>query len=101
MSKRIDLGNKLKAILGSSNVYFQPPDNLKMVYPCIRYRLAGGSAEYADNVTYRFSRQYELVFIGKDPDSEVIDKLAMLPGCSFDRHYTADNLNHYIYHIYY
>ena len=43
MSKRIDLGNKLKEILGSSNVYFQPPDNLKMVYPCIRYRLEGGN----------------------------------------------------------
>ena len=81
MSKRVDLGNKLKEILGSNNVYFQPPDNLKMVYPCIRYRLEGGNAEYADNVTYRFSRQYELVFIGKDPDSEIIDKLAMLPGC--------------------
>ena len=39
MSKRVDLGNKLKEILGSNNVYFQPPDNLKMVYPCIRYRL--------------------------------------------------------------
>ena len=54
MSKRVDLGNKLKEILGSNNVYFQPPDNLKMVYPCIRYRLEGGNAEYADNVTTAF-----------------------------------------------
>lgn len=66
MSKRVELGKKLKEILGSDNVYFQPPDNLKMSYPCIRYRLEGGNAEYADNVPYRFSRQYELVFICKD-----------------------------------
>ena len=49
MSKRVDLGNKLKEILGSNNVYFQPPDNLKMVYPCIRYRLEGGNA-FPDNM---------------------------------------------------
>lgn len=101
MSRRIELGQKLKEILGSSNVYFQPPDNLKMSYPCIRYRLEGGNTEYADNIPYRFSRQYELILICKDPDSEVIDKLAMLPGCRMDRSYTADNLNHYIYYIYY
>lgn len=101
MSRRVKLGEILKGILGSDNVYFQPPENLKMIYPCIRYRLEGGNTEYADNIPYRFSKQYELVFIGKDPDSDVITKLAMLPGCRFDRHYTSDTLNHYIYHIYY
>lgn len=101
MSRRVKLGEILKEILGSDNVYFQPPENLKMIYPCIIYRLEGGNTEYADNIPYRFSKQYELVFIGKDPDSDVIAKLAMLPGCRFDRPYTSDNLNHYIYHIYY
>lgn len=101
MSKRVELGKLLKEILGSNNVYFQPPENFKMSYPCIRYRLEGGDTLYADNVPYRFTRQYELVFIGKDPDSEIINKLAMLPMCRFDRPYVADGLNHYIYHIYY
>ena len=101
MSKRVELGKLLKEILGSDNVYFQPPENLKMSYPCIRYRVERGDTLYDDNVPYRFVRQYELVFIGKDPDSEIIDKLATLPKCRFDRHYTADTLNHYIYHIYY
>ena len=38
MDKRQTLQSELEAILGSRNVYYQPPANLKMQYPAIRYK---------------------------------------------------------------
>lgn len=39
--------------------------------------------------------------IDKNPDSIIADKVESLKMCSFDRHYTADNLNHFVYNLYY
>ena len=36
---KTDLGDKLKEVSGYKNVYFQPPESLKMSYPCIRYEI--------------------------------------------------------------
>jgi len=33
MGTRLELQNLLENILGSRNVYFQPPENLKLNYP--------------------------------------------------------------------
>lgn len=85
----------------SANTYFQPPGNLVMEYPCIRYKLDDEEAVYADNVPYRRTKKYQLTVIDRDPDSELREKVAGLPLCSFDRHYTADNLNHYVFTIYF
>lgn len=45
--------------------------------------------------------RYELTVIDKNPDSDILDRVASLPMCAFERHYTADNLNHDVYNIYY
>lgn len=37
MNRRYELQAVLEGILGSGNVYFQPPENLKMRYDCIVY----------------------------------------------------------------
>ena len=40
MRTRLDLDDTLREIMGDKgSVYFQPPENLKMKYPCIRYSL--------------------------------------------------------------
>ena len=39
MRNRLDLQKIFEDILGSKNVYFQPPESLKMKYPAIRYSL--------------------------------------------------------------
>ena len=36
---RLILHDELITLLGSSNVYFQPPTSIKMNYPCIIYKL--------------------------------------------------------------
>ena len=84
-----------------SNVYFQPPESSKMQYPCIRFKLSNIVNTFADNIAYNQATAYELTYISKAPDEDMRYELARLPMCSFDRHYTADNLNHYVYTIFF
>lgn len=91
----------LEELLGSRYVYFQPPDNQKLVYPCIVYRLDYVRSQYANNNPYRNGKRYLVTYIDKIPDQFIPDKLMQLPTASFDRAYISDNLHHTAYHIYY
>lgn len=88
-------------LLGSRNVYFQPPASVKMKYPCIKYSLSGESPEHANNRRYKSTDRYEVTTIEHDPDSPLHKKIIHhFQMCSFDRGYPADNLNHKVYSIY-
>lgn len=101
MSKRLELQTKLENLMGNRHVYYQPPENLKMEYPCIRYSRSDITSNHADNIKYINKTRYELVIIDKHPDNAVIEKILELPLSSYDRHYITDNLNHDIITIYY
>lgn len=101
MATRLDLQSLLEETLGSRNVYFQPPESKKISYPAIVYSLGNMESNFADDVVYTSIKQYSVVYITGDPDSEMIDVLSRLSGCRFDRHYTSDNLNHYVYKLYF
>lgn len=101
MASRLELHNELKNLMGSENVYYQPPESLKMEYPAIRYSLKNIESTFANNARYSLQIYYELIVISKTPDPEVIHKLLGLPYCSFDRHYKSDNLNHYVFTLHY
>ena len=101
MVPRIQLQNLLEDILGSRNVYFQPPENLAMKYPAIVYNVDDGDTIFADNAPYRYSKRYMVTYIDADPDSDVPDKIAMLPMCRFSRAYAVDNLNHTVFNIFF
>ena len=83
------------------HVYFQPPENLKITYPCIIYERSSGRTNFADNKPYRFGKLYSITVIDSNPDSPIPDKISELPCCTFDRHYVADNLNHDVFEIYF
>lgn len=100
MASRLNLQTKLEEILGSRNVYYQPPASVKMQYPAIVYRRKDIDTRFAGNVVYMQFSSYEVVLIDKNPDSEFVDKILRLPYCSYDRHYTSDNLNHDVFTIY-
>lgn len=101
MSTRLDLHELLCDCLGSRNVYFQPPESIKMQYPAIVYSRDDIENDHANNGTYIQSTVYNIIVIDPDPDSEVVQKVSKLPMCRFDRHYAADNLNHDSFTIYY
>jgi hypothetical protein len=100
---REDLHEILVDILGSNHVYFQPPETLKMDYPAIVYELNNIGSIHADNRVYYNTVSYMVTYIAYDPEpmSEINRKLLQLPLCSFNRSYTADNLNHFVYTIYF
>lgn len=102
MASRLQLQTELEELLGNRNVYFQPPENLQMHYPCIRYNREYSDIKYADNRTYNFTHEYQLILIGYDPDAEIVEKIinhfSML---RYTRHYTSDGLNHDVFNIYY
>lgn len=98
---RIELQNLLVEVLGSKNVYFQPPMNITMKYPCIRYERSKIDHDYADNHAYTDKKSYTLTVIYKDPDSSLPDDISRLPMCKHSQHYVADNLHHDIFNIYF
>lgn len=100
MGARLKLDTVLRDLLGSGNVYFQPPSNVLMKYPCIVYKFEGYSKIKADNHTYRRMERYSITLIDYNPDSMTAEKLDELALCDLDRTYTADNLNHWAFSIY-
>lgn len=100
MSSRLNLQADLEEILGSRNVYFQPPSSVRMRYPAIVYSRKDVEKRSANDGVYRRLPSYELILIDKDPDSKFVDKILELPYCSFDRHYESDNLNHDVFTLY-
>lgn len=102
MAKREALHEELCSILGSRNVYFQTPESVKMSYDAIRYQLGGKDLKRANNRIYKTTNRYEGVIITRNPDTNLPDKLlAHFEMASFGRPYTADNLNHYPFTLYY
>lgn len=102
MSKsREELHEILVDILGSRNVYFQPPESKKLTYPCIVYERSAIYTYKADNKKYLKNKQYNVTIITEDPDSETIDKMMELDYCRFNRHFVSDNMNHDVFVVYY
>lgn len=102
MASRLQLHEDLWAILGTKNVYFNPPASVRMSYPCIRYKLGGMDTKHAANKIYKKTKKYEITVIDHDPDSEIYNKLLEhFEMISFDRSYVADNLYHFVLTLYY
>ena len=102
MDSRIELQANLEAVLGSRNVYFQPPESLKMKYPAIVYELVDIMTDKANNKNYIRNHRYTLTLIHSNPDNELKDRLLdEFNLISFDRHYAKDGLHHYVYDLYY
>ena len=100
MAEWSDVQAELEGLLGSRNVYYQPPESIKMKYPAIKFSKTNYHKEFADNRGYRILPEYEVIVIDPMPDNPVIKKLLERLYCRFDRHYKADNLNHDVFRLY-
>lgn len=101
MAKRQQLQSKLEELLGSRNVYYQPPASVQMQYPAIVYSKVDIESTFANNAKYLNKPLYNVVVIDRLPDNPVIEKILELPCSVYDRFYTADNLNHDVIKLYY
>ena len=91
---RLELQAELETLLGNSNVYYQPPENYKLKYPCIVYELQRIALTHADDLSYKRNPQYQITAIYRDADSDLPDRLLNLSGTRLDRVFTSDNLYH-------
>lgn len=101
MHTREELSEVFHEILGSDNAYFQPPANVRMRYPAIRYAISNRPTNPADNRNFIKRTMYEGVVIDPNPDSAIIDKILEIPGSSFSNRAVVDNLYHDYFTIYY
>lgn len=101
MGSRLELQELLERVLGSKSAYFQSPENVKMTYPAIVYSLDDIWHDHADNRPYISKKAYQIILIDRNPESKFVDEIAALSLCSFDRFYVADNLNHWVFTLYF
>ena len=99
-SRRLLLHEELVEVLGSRNVYFQPPTNSALVYPCILYEVDGMSNDYADNKVYLQSVKYKVTVIDKHHNSPIFERLLSRPYTAYSTRFTTTGLNHYICTVY-
>lgn len=102
MASRLILHEELCKILGSRNVYFNPPETVKMKYPAIRYSLSGVDLAHANDKIYKNTNQYSITVIDENPDSKIyVDIMKHFSMCRPSGPYLADGLNHFPLTLYY
>ena len=99
MALRLQLHNILESF--ADNVYFQPPTNIALEYPCIIYNRDYAETKFADNTPYDHKLRYMVTVIDRDPDSDIPGKVADMPKSVFNRFFTFDDLNHDVYNVFF
>lgn len=98
--RRIQLHNELLEF--ADHVYFQPPSNLKLNYPCIIYNKTPSVKEYGNDHYYIKTQGYQLLVVDPDPDSLIADDLEdHFTYCAISQYFVSDNLNHTALNLYY
>lgn len=92
--RRIQLHHELVELLGSNNVYFQPPESIKIKYPAIIYERENIVDTLADNIKYLKNLRFRVTVVDLDPDSVIVTKLSDFRNAQYIRHYVVDGLNH-------
>lgn len=103
-NQRDRLHSILTSIKGPKKVYYQPPSTERLVYPCLIYTLEKINTRYANGNRYLSVPLYTLLLIDYDPESIIQKEIMDLRGdchVKFNRYYTADNLNHWSYDLYF
>jgi hypothetical protein len=99
MGQRLDLQALLETIV--DHVYFQPPSNIQLVYPCIIYKRDFADTKFADDIPYANTTRYMVTVIDREADSVIPPKVAALPMTLFNRYYSADELHHDVYNVFF
>ena len=102
MRNRLFLHEELCNLLGSRYVYFQPPESVKLTYPCIIYNKANVVTRYADDCHFLDFNRYDLTIISKDPEFDLSERIMKhFKYCSINRRFVNDNLYHDVLELYY
>lgn len=106
MDERFCLDDVLASIInitesnGDRHIYLNPPPDIRMCYPAIKYSLNKIDLKFANNGVYQTKPSYEVTLIDENIDTKYLADILRIPYCRFDRFYIADNLNHWVFTIY-
>lgn len=101
MLKRVDIQEKFKFLLGSNNVYYQPPANLKMKYPAIVYSLDGLDVKRFDNKRLINKNCFSVTHIYRNESENLVETmLKNFEYISFDNRSIVDGIYNDHYTIY-
>lgn len=85
-----------------ATVYFQPPENVKMKYPCAVYDLDMVYTQSADNRNYINTDRYDVTYISRSPSVDIVNEIMKsFSMINMNRSYTMDGLYHYNFTLYY
>lgn len=98
---------KLKS-LGERNVYFEPPADYRMLYPCSVFRRGTISTRNADNNIYKMNDAYDITHISRTPDDEMVHRILVgdeehpqpFKMIRHVRHFVSDGLHHDTFKLY-
>lgn len=102
MAERLQLQKDLVNLLGSKNVYYDPPETIKLQYPCFIYQSDIPYDVKANNRSYMYVKRYSVTYIDTNPDNDMTKRILTTFGhASAGNPYTSDGLHHYPFDIYY
>ena len=100
MKTRAEIQELLEEVLGSKNVYFQPPTNTSLKYPCIVYKFERFNVRHADNKPYFVTSRWHIHHMYKNPKNDLKEKFVFeVPFCEFDRRIVSDGVYNDYYNI--
>lgn len=97
--RRTEFDKWLRKILGSNNVYFQPPESKKLEFPCIVYNISSHDVDYADDKIYQLRHKYVVRYVAypKDFDGPMKENLARELNVPIQQIYAQDGLYHCVF----
>ena len=98
--RSLELQAAFEELLGSREVYYNPPMSVQMRYPAIVFTRGNIGNNFAGDSVYMQTYRYEVTVITEDPDHECINKVSKLPMCAHDRAFVSDNLYHNVFTLY-
>lgn len=102
---RIDVQGRLETAMSmveyTPHVYYQPPESIKLAYPCIVYGRDNFDMKYANDHIYKDMTKYTVTVMDVNPVSPLVDVLRTIPYCRMDREFTTTGIHHFIFTLFY
>lgn len=101
MHSRLDMQEHLQRLLGSKNVYFQPPEGMRISYPAFVYDHARRADRFANGSRYLKRRSYYVQYISQTYDEAFVENILDQEYCAFDKYFAKDDLYHFNFTMFY
>lgn len=97
---RIELHHQLEQSFGVK-AYYQPPESMKLTYPCVVYSFETFNTRNANNMPFVINERYKVSYLHKNvDDSRCKAVLRDFDKITHTQHYVTNGVYNDIYYIY-